>query len=149
MSRGVLRVRGFSLVELIIVVVIMAILAAVIIPQFGETTKDAKISTLKATLQAVRSQLELYKIQHKEKYPTKAAFSDAMLKKTKDDGTVDATNGTYGPYLMQLPVNPMDNSTTLSDTQNGSGGWAYDGATGSFKANDTSVNDAESKTKDL
>lgn len=149
MSKGPIKNHGFSLVELIIVVVIMAILAAVIIPQFGDTSGEAKLSTLKATLQTVRSQLELYKVQHLEKYPTLTAWSDAMLKKTKDDGVVDATDGKFGPYLLQMPINPMDNSTTIKDAQDGSGGWAYDETTGSFKANDASISEANSKTKDL
>ena len=58
------RQRGFTLVEVLIVVVIMAVLAATIIPQFADSTKDAKVSTAKFNLHTLRSQIELYKSQH-------------------------------------------------------------------------------------
>ena len=49
---------------MLIVVVIMAILAATIIPQFTDSTKDAKASTTKFNLHTLRSQIELYRTQH-------------------------------------------------------------------------------------
>jgi prepilin-type N-terminal cleavage/methylation domain-containing protein len=58
------RKSGFTLVEVLIVVVIMAILAATIIPQFTDSTSDAKASTTKFNLHTLRSQIELYKTQH-------------------------------------------------------------------------------------
>ena len=54
----------FTLVEVLIVVVIMAILAATIIPQFSDSTRDAKVSTTTFNLHTLRSQIELYKTQH-------------------------------------------------------------------------------------
>src|SRR5450759_1499239 len=55
---------GFTLVELLIVVIILAILAAIVIPQFSSSTKDAQESALDANLSALRSAIELYKVQH-------------------------------------------------------------------------------------
>jgi general secretion pathway protein G len=141
-------VTGFSLVELIIVLAILGILATLVISNFGNTSGDTKISAMKTTLQTVRAQLETYRLQHNEKLPTLAAWKDQMTQKTGEDGTAD-TNGRYGPYLTQMPVNPMDNSSALFNTQNGSGGWAYDEGTGSFKPNDSSVTNSNSATKDL
>jgi general secretion pathway protein G len=142
------RRAGFTLVELIMVAVILAILAVVVIPQFSDASSDVKNSALRATLHTIRSQLELYKAQHLGKYPLKASWSDAMLKKTKDDGSV-AADGKFGPYLQQMPVNPMDNLSTMAGSQDASGGWSYDETTGALKSNDSSVKDADSKTKDL
>jgi len=53
---------GFTLVEILIVVVILGILAAIVIPQFTDASTEAKESALKSDLQTMRSQIELYKI---------------------------------------------------------------------------------------
>ncbi len=135
MSRNLRHRGGFTLVELLIVAIILAILAAVVIPQFGESAQDTKISVVKASLHTVRSQLELYRLQHNTTYPLLATWSDQMTKKTDADGTVNAS-GKYGPYLLTVPVNPMDNTSSLSATQDGSGGWTYVQGTGVFQAND-------------
>ena len=55
--------RAFTLIEILIVVVILGILAAIVIPQFSEASDDANESAIKSTLQTVRSQIELYKFK--------------------------------------------------------------------------------------
>jgi prepilin-type N-terminal cleavage/methylation domain-containing protein len=60
---------AFTLVEILIVVVIMAILAATIIPQFTDSTKDAKSSTGKFNLHTLRSQIQLYRAHHEGTAP--------------------------------------------------------------------------------
>ena len=61
---------AFTLVELLIVVVILGILAAVVVPQFSDASTDARVSSLTTNLQTIRGQLELYKLQHNGNYPT-------------------------------------------------------------------------------
>ena len=56
--------KGFTLVELLIVVIILAILAAIVVPQFASSTDDAKISSLDSTLSNMRSAVDLYRQQH-------------------------------------------------------------------------------------
>ena len=56
--------RGFTLVELLIVVIILAILAAIVVPQFGSSTDEAKLSALDGNLSALRSAINVYKQQH-------------------------------------------------------------------------------------
>jgi prepilin-type N-terminal cleavage/methylation domain-containing protein len=56
--------EGFTLVELLIVVIILGILAAVAIPQFGSSTDDAKLSTMTSNLSSLRNAVELYKQEH-------------------------------------------------------------------------------------
>jgi len=58
------RKGGFTLVEILIVVIILGILAAIVIPQFTSASQDARKNSLTSQLQTLRSQLELYKLQH-------------------------------------------------------------------------------------
>ena len=132
------RKSGFTLVEVLIVVVIMAILAATIIPQFTDSTSDAKASTTKFNLHTLRSQIELYRTQHNGEVPS------ATLTELTVSTDIDGTQGTgtgfpYGPYIRQIPENPFTNSATITAITNdpatagdvtGSGGWLYNGTTG-------------------
>src|SRR5215475_4226324 len=58
------RPHGFTLVEILIVVIILGILAAIVIPQFTNASNDARNNSVASTLQTLRGQIELYKIQH-------------------------------------------------------------------------------------
>lgn len=107
------RQSGFTLVEILIVVIILGILAAIVIPQFSDASSEARESSLDSNLRAIRSQSELYKAQHNDVYPwddgTGALDSDAeiirkMTTKTDVDG---AAGGDLGPYMQQVPVNPF------------------------------------------
>jgi general secretion pathway protein G len=112
--------RGFTLVEILIVVVILGILAAIVIPQFTNASTEAKLSSLKSDLQTVRSQIELYKIQHDDSAPTAANFTAQM--------TVQDANG-FGPYLQKVPTNPFSGGNSV--TADGSGGdWKLETASG-------------------
>ena len=128
--------KGFTLVELLIVVIILGILAAIVVPQFSDASTNTQVSSLRTNLQTIRGQLELYRLQHSGSYPALSTFSDQMTKRTDATGSVQA-NGAYGPYLQTVPVNPMNNdnnvTATASDTTKG---WYFDATTGTFKAND-------------
>jgi general secretion pathway protein G len=129
--------KGFTLVEILIVVIILGILAAIVIPQFTNASSDARQSSMTSQLQTIRSQLELYKLQHGDLYPTTdgkctaATFTnwDRLTGKTDADGTINA-NGAYGPYLQQPPTNPLTNSSTVSDTASKTVGFVFEDATG-------------------
>jgi general secretion pathway protein G len=108
---------GFTLVEILIVVVILGILAAIVIPQFSQASLEARESSLISNLQTIRSQIELYKIQHLEVLPTVANFDTVMTTVTDINGAawVDLpTSGTaYGPYMRKVPDNPFSNGNTV------------------------------------
>jgi general secretion pathway protein G len=145
---------GFTLVEILIVVVILGILAAIVIPQFTEASTEAKTSSLCTDLQTVRSQIELYKIQHNDALPgavTGVDFESAMTKYTDQTGALATTqepgDGVYGPYLQKIPSNPFitDSDTADSDAVDegtdspggGTTGWYFNTTTGAFNANDS------------
>ena len=129
---------GFTLVEILIVVVILGILAAIVIPQFTQASTEARENSLKANLQTIRSQIELYKIQHNDNPPTFANFEDQMTLTTDAAGAT--TGSDFGPYLQQIPVNPFTNSNTVDNSGTAGddvGDWEYDESDGSFYADDS------------
>ena len=131
--------KGFTLIELLIVVIIIAILAAIAIPQFSNTSSDAQEAALDANLSTVRSAIELYRVQHNNKYPSKAAATGATTtdcKGTIGAGKIDTkeafveqltyfsnaagatcslagTGFIYGPYLRTMPAEPISNKADV------------------------------------
>ncbi|MFQ5410763.1 MAG: type II secretion system protein [Phycisphaerae bacterium] len=133
-----MRRNAFTLVELLIVVIILGILAAVVIPQFSDASTDARVSSLTTNLATIRGQIEFYKLQHNGNYPNLTVpvpFADAMTKKTDVGGGLNAV-GKYGPYLQAIPMNPFTNTNTITGTAGSGAAWYYDEATGAFLADD-------------
>jgi general secretion pathway protein G len=140
------RRNAFTLIEVLIVVIIMAVLAATIIPQFSSSTNDAKNSSAVFNLHTLRSQVEMYKVHHLGKVPVLATFSDQMTKPTDVNGATTGTNLIYGPYFQgQVPANPFNGSNTLVAVATAgqvptgpvgtTAGWQYDATTGGFYPN--------------
>ena len=145
MATGKRRRVGFTLIEVLIVVVIMAVLAATIIPQFSSSTNDAKVSSLLFNLQALRSQIELYRLHHNGALPTLTNGTLPQLMASTDvNGNIGATGPSfpYGPYLVNaMPNNPFTNVNTVTATTaspptaaTGTGGWQYNATTGRIYA---------------
>jgi type II secretion system protein G len=135
------RRKAFTLIEVLIVVVIMAVLAATIIPQFSTSTKDAQENTAKFNAHTMRSQLELYRAHHLGNFPTVANFAEQLTKSTNAAGAVGTagTNFPYGPYMEEIPYNPFNNKNDVKAGTGGDGdgstGWQYDAATGGIWPN--------------
>lgn len=159
------RARGFTLVELLIVVIILAILAAIVVPQFSAATDDAKLSSLDTTLANMRSAIDLYYQQHGE-YPgdltsigtgcaagpagatgtgaadTEAAFLDQLA--FYSDANSESCTKTdsafkYGPYLKKraMPENPFTGVSTVAISTDGSLGMASLVTNGGWKYDTT------------
>lgn len=122
--------KGFTLVEILIVVVILGILAAIVIPQFSDASTQSKVSSAKSSLQTLRSQISLYKIQHNDNPPSLANFTAQMTAKTDITG---AAGTQYGPYMQAVPKNPFNDSDTLAAADGATVGWVYDETTGIIK----------------
>jgi general secretion pathway protein G len=119
---------GFTLVEILIVVIILGILAAIIIPQFANASSDARVTNLRTTLANVRNQIEVFKCQHNETAPALSGMW-ALLTGPSDTNEADSvapTGNHWGPYLQAPPVNPFNNNTGVtSDPIDPNAGWYY------------------------
>ena len=111
MSAVRIKKSGFTLVEILIVVIILGILAAIVIPQFTSASTDARKNSLTSQLQTIRSQIELYKLQHNDTLPnfTDNGWDQMTSQSDVSGDTAAATpNKDFGPYLQQAPVNSLN-----------------------------------------
>ena len=134
------RRRAFTLVEILVVVVILGILAAIVIPQFSTAAQDSKESALKQDLFRIRQQIELYNNHHDGSYPTLANFINQMTLRSDISGDTAAlgTDGyQFGPYLQKMPNNPFTDTVPVGDGAVGTSAWYYDETTGHIAPNDS------------
>ncbi len=155
--------KAFTLVEILIVVVILGILAAVVIPTIANNTLSAKDSVLAVDLQLLRRVILVYKSQHLEvgpgypngdttQAPTEQAFIDQATMASNTNGQTAAigTPGFIrGPYLMKIPANPFNGLNTVEILANAqafpanadnSHGWVYKPATSEIRVDNTGTN---------
>ncbi|MFA5335820.1 MAG: prepilin-type N-terminal cleavage/methylation domain-containing protein [Candidatus Omnitrophota bacterium] len=115
--------RGFTLIEIMIVITIIAILAATIIPNFIGFDVEARIAATQTNLSSIRTRITLFRAKE-GKYPD--SIGDLMTTQYDDMGI-------KRPYLDRIPAELITDkkgvSTTedisSSDTPSGTGGWAY------------------------
>ncbi len=136
--------EAFTLIEILIVVIILGILAAVVIPQFSEASSDTRASSVMADLKMIRGQVMLYKAQHADTHAD--SFVNQMTLYTDVNGTTNASYTTtfrFGPYMLRVPPNPYTGASTIT-TVTGiataytaaadlSLGWWYNSDTGGFR----------------
>lgn len=127
------RARAFTLVEVLIVVVLLAVLAAIVVPTFSQATTPAKESALASDLALLRRFVLIYASQHLELAPgypngstsgtpTDAAFRDQATLSSNASGQTAAIGTAgfrYGPYLSRIPVNPFNGKDTVQMLANG------------------------------
>jgi general secretion pathway protein G len=97
------KLRGFTLIEIIVVVVIIGLLAAVIAPNIFGQVEEARIKKALSDIRAIESALNLYRLDNFN-YPTTEQGLQALV--TKPTGNPEAKNWRKGGYLPRLPVDP-------------------------------------------
>ncbi len=145
-----MRGNGFTLVEILIVVILLGILAAVVIPQLTSAAEDAKQSAAERSRQLVQKQINLYIAEHGGAAPDEDEsgsadtdnFTARLTGRTDPSGKLAAA-GACGPYLASWPVNPLAPPANASEVQfgtatngNGKTGWYFNTDTHHFKLND-------------
>ena len=101
--RKTTRRSGFTLVEIMVVVVILGILAATIIPQFIGTAHDAKVSMARANITELESAVEKFYI-HMDRYPSSEEGLDALVTEP-----ADGAGKWRGPYVKMVRLDPWSN----------------------------------------
>ncbi|MDH3389838.1 MAG: type II secretion system major pseudopilin GspG [Gammaproteobacteria bacterium] len=110
--------QGFTLLEIIVVVAIIAILAAYIAPKVAGRVDDARISKAKSDIRVLESSLELYKLDNFV-YPSSEQGLGALVNKPSGEGT---KNWREGGYIKKLNKDPWGNEYR----------YLYPGANGEF-----------------
>lgn len=150
-----MRREGFTLVELTIVVAILGILAAIVLPTFQGHAAEAKVSSAKSDLRTMRTQIELYKMQHNGFLPGTASgiavvvavLEQQLVGTSTVDGAalpskVPSDPYVCGPYLVKIPANPFNNKSNIAYSTAFAGdagvvnsGWLYNVTTGEICLN--------------
>jgi len=158
------RAKGFTLVEILIVVVLLGVMAAIVIPAIGNGATSARETTLSMDLSLLRRFIPVYTSQHREVPPgypdgnrSAAPTGEAFLAQATLSSNIEgrtAARGTagfpLGPYLSTIPANPFNKLSTvtvLADdadfpaVADDSCGWIYKPATGEIRPGNTGTDD--------
>lgn len=91
-EKGIGSEKGFTMIELIIVIAIMGILSAILVPSFTQMTRKSRLRADISTIQQVQTQIDLYVAEHDGEYPTSdgtepgdGALDSSVVKKLVDD----------------------------------------------------------------
>ena len=113
--------RGFTLIEIMVVVVILGVLAALVVPQIMSRPDQAKASAAQSDIKAIAMALDIYKLDNHQ-YPSGQQGLQALV--SKPGGAPAARNWNPDGYLKRLPIDPW--GTPYQYRVPGTRGGAYD-----------------------
>jgi general secretion pathway protein G len=114
------RSSGFTLIEIMVVVVILAVLGALVVPKILENVDKARVTRAQSDIRAIETALDLYRLDN-FKYPTTEQGLQALVKQPVDPSI---TNYRAGGYLQAMPKDPWNNPYQY--TSPGADGRDYD-----------------------
>jgi len=150
--------QGFSLLETLVVIVIVAVLAVFVMPEFAAAKTDSRDEQLRDDVRDLREQIRLYRAEHGGLTPgmtadgrvttgSAAMMFDQLMRYTDDAGHTSPTIDSrypHGPYLADFPVNAVVGNNRvrivppgrpLPRTAVGGEGWVYQPSTGRLRVN--------------
>ena len=101
-----IKINGFTLIEVMVVVVILSILAAIVVPKIMDRPEQARITKAKSDIRALEAALNLYRLDNMI-YPTTEQGLEALVSKPTD--SPEPRNWKEGGYLDRLPSDPWGN----------------------------------------
>ncbi len=140
--------RGFSLVELVIVIVIIGIISAIAIPRMSRGAAGANESALTSNLAILRSAIDLYQSDHNGTLPGATTIASQLTMCTDDSGNTNAARTPafpYGPYLRAIPALPVGAKkglTKIAAANAADVGWVYNATSGTIQAGATENDDS-------
>jgi prepilin-type N-terminal cleavage/methylation domain-containing protein len=108
---------GFTLIEVLTVVIVMTVLAGAILPRYVGSADEVKESLMKHNMHLIEVQLEFYRSQHFNRYPTiQNNALPQMTNATNIAGEIGKHSANYplGPYILEPPTNPFDGSRNVT-----------------------------------
>ena len=103
---SVLNLRGFTLIEVMVVVVILSILAAIVVPKIMDRPEQARVTKAKSDIRALEAALNLYRLDNMV-YPSTDQGLEALV--TEPTDAPEPKNWKDGGYIDRLPMDPWGN----------------------------------------
>ena len=133
---GLRRLRGgFSLVEVVVIVIFLGVLAAIIVPQFTSADVNPRDKAVVGELHMIRAAIELYRAQHNDTLPDLSNGWNPLVQQSDADGGKTGTP-LFGPYLPGPPTNAVTGGNSITASPESAVDWYWDTSTGNVTAMD-------------